>query len=318
VGASSFTRKSTGAGFAVKAIREALGGVYIEMVAGFGSSEGLLRILEKAGSVPVLYYFDELELLFRKTAATGSAGITPLHMLYESNHYDHPLRKDTITVDDGYLGVLANSTLERFSTLWQAENIDSGFFSRWMLVAGTPRTRLSDPPEPDRKLVEDFYRSLKSLLDVVRSKAQPKLLVAFADDGARSAWDSYYMDEIDTSDAIYNRIDTIGERLMTILTLAQGSFEIDAATVEAVIEFLRYEVAVRRRLRPVVANNPVAALQAKIMALLPNEGDCMKKRELYRKVHAEREGSEIWSRAVKGLLDQRDLKQENGTVTRLA
>ena len=67
-----------------------------------------------------------------------------------------------------------------------------------------------------------------------------------------------------------------------------------------------------------VANNPVAALQAKIMALLPNEGDCMKKRELYRKVHAEREGSEIWSRAVKGLLDQRDLKQENGTLTRLA
>lgn len=319
VGTSGVTRKSTGADFSISQIQQALGPSYVQSVKGFGSSEGLLRALQRAEGVPVLNYIDELELLFKKTMVSGSAGITPLHILYEGNHYDHPLKTGSITVENANLGMLANSTLDRFPDLWQAENIDSGFLSRWMLVVGNPSTRLADPPPPDPKLVVELNQKLESLAKQVSAK-QPrpnKLLIDFSDPDARSEWKNFYIREIDPNDQVYNRIDTFGDRLMMILALAQGRLDIDIATVQATIEFLRYEVAVRRLLCPIDANNDVARVQQKIIANLCNVGDSKSRREIYRDIHADRFGTEVFDRAIKGLCGLGTLKIEGGKYVRI-
>jgi len=66
IGQSGVSRRSTGAKRATDVIKIALGQTGIQMVNGFGSMEGLLRVLQNANGVPVLNYFDELELMFKK------------------------------------------------------------------------------------------------------------------------------------------------------------------------------------------------------------------------------------------------------------
>jgi hypothetical protein len=76
IGQSGVSRRSTGAKRATDVIATALGSTGIQMVKGFGSMEGLLRVLQHAQGVPVLNYFDELELMFKKALVPGSAGTT--------------------------------------------------------------------------------------------------------------------------------------------------------------------------------------------------------------------------------------------------
>src|SRR5262249_18347554 len=104
-------------------------------------------------------------------------------------------------------------------------------------------------------------------------------------------------------DGVYNRIDTIGDRLMMILALSQNKTVIEYWTVRAVIDFLRYQVAVRRLFSPQVADNPLARLQQKILMCL-GAGKRLNRRELYRSVHADRYGTQIFDMAVDGLCNE--------------
>jgi len=266
--------------------------------------EGLLRALQQAQGVPVLNYFDELELMFKKASVPGSAGTTPLHVLYEENAYSHTLRQGNLSLVNAHLALLGNATTDRFSDIWEGEHIDSGFFSRWMLVTAPVETRrMPNPQLPDETRVSHLGSKIKEIFDRVRTQyiAQGSpVLIGFADEAAEKMWSDYYIDEIDPSDPSYNRIDTIGERLMMILALAQNQTVIDIATVRAVIEFLRYQVAVRRILAPQVAENPTARVQKKILARLGPDG-ALTRRELYRAVHADRYGTHIFDMALSGL-----------------
>jgi hypothetical protein len=85
-----------------------------------------------------------------------------------------------------------------------------------------------------------------------------------------------------------------------ILALAQNKTVIEYETVRAVIDFLRYQVAVRRLLCPQVADNPLARLQQKILTRLGEEKR-LTRRELYRSVHADRYGTQIFDMALDGL-----------------
>src|SRR4030095_6556821 len=152
IGQSGVSRRSTGARRATDVIKIALGQTGIQMVNGFGSMEGLLRVLQNANGVPVLNYFDELELMFKKAGVPGSAGTTPLHVLYEETSYSHTLRqRGTMNLVNAHLALLGNSTTERFTDIWQGEHLDSGFFSRWMLVTAGLARRIPDPKPVVRK-----------------------------------------------------------------------------------------------------------------------------------------------------------------------
>src|ERR1041385_525981 len=314
IGPSGFVRKSFGAKQAMACMRNALG-QEVKMVEGFGSSEGLLRYLEDAKGIPALQYLDELELLIKKANVSGSAGTVPLHVLFEANEYQHPLRKTGIQVTDAYLGVLANSTTERYPDIWQAENADSGFLSRWMLVFGQPRVRIPNPPRPDAVKLQQLCADIKRIFTSIQVQAQAasngKVLIGFHGRTAEDLWSDFYIKDIDPNDEVYNRIYTIGERLMMILTVAQNKTAIDSSTVTAVIEFLKYQVQIRRILCPRIANNPVANMQQKILSRLPNIGDWLTKRKIYRAIHADREGPEIFDRALKGLVELGYLEFQN-------
>jgi hypothetical protein len=175
-----------------------------------------------------------------------------------------------------------------------------------MLVTAGLARRIPDPQPPDQSRVDSLCANIKQVVDSVRIPAIAQgspVLIGFADEPAAMTWHNYYIDEIDPEDGAYNRIDTIGDRLMMILALAQNQTVIDYGTVRAVIEFLRYQVAVRRLLSPQVADNPLAKLQQKILARL-SKGDHLTRRDLYRAVHADRYGTQIFNMAIDGLCQE--------------
>ena len=309
IGPSGFGRKSTAAKRAVEVIRGAVDPTDLTFVDGFGSSEGILRAIisapSNASTKVCVIYLDELEVLFRKAKVSGTAGVVPLQVLYESNSYSNVVQQNSVVITDAHLAMLANSTTDRFSDLWTADDVDSGFLSRWTLVYGEPTTRLPNPPLPDQVRLDALTEKLRGFIEKVQTEAQAatdgKIRVRFAGTHAERLWAKFYMEEIKTDEAVFNRIDGIGERLMVILTLLQDDRVIRAKTVRAVIEFLRYQVDIRRRWFPGIANNPVAALQQKIMKALTAVSGPQTYRHLYRKVHAEREGTEFFGRALNGL-----------------
>src|SRR5262249_151922 len=152
--------------------------------------------------------------MFKKALVPGSAGTTPLHVLYEETSYSHPLRqRGTMNLVNAHLALLGNSTTERFTDIWQGEHLDSGFFSRWMLVTAGLARRIPDPKPPEQSRVDSLCGAIKQVVDSVRiiaiAQGSP-VLIGFADEPTAVTWQNYYMNEIDPEDGVYNRTDTIG------------------------------------------------------------------------------------------------------------
>jgi hypothetical protein len=208
------------------------------------------------------------------------------------------------------LAIVANSTLDRFPDLWQSGDTDSGFLSRWMLVVGRATKRLSSPPSVPWDKEQGICERILNLRIALEAKAKTdRYLIPFADHKASEIWDDFYVNGLDPDNRMHNRIDTIGDRLMSILALAQNQFAIAVSTIEAVIEFLRYEIQVREMLCPRVAVNKSAELEQRIMMALPLVGSRATSRDIHRKVHAERYGSELFKKALDGLCEAGRLKK---------
>jgi hypothetical protein len=303
VGASGSSKKSTAANLATEFVQNALGHGSLRLIPGFGSPEGVLRALSFDQHVPTVLYLDELEGFMKKVSIQNSAGTIPFHTLYDRNSYEHPLKVKGTKLDGVHLSILGNSTTDRFVDIWDAEHIDSGFFYRWTIVFATPFKRFEDPKKPQSEKVDALAEKLRGLLkDVKASGSGQRLEMTFEDDNARKIWADYYHKELDPKNDLHTRIDTFGERLMMILALAQGQKSISGDVVRATIDFLRYQVALRRQLAPIAADNIQAKTQNKILRAL--SGGPLPKRELERQVHWNRVGTKVCKDALDGLVEE--------------
>jgi hypothetical protein len=230
------------------------------------------------------------------------------------------LKSGSIKIQEAHLGILGNSTTDRFADLWEGSHVDSGFMWRWTLVTGEPDKVLPIPPSPDTERVKDLDDNIRRVVEGVKSKTGG-FNVDFADEKAREIWIDFYCNQLDKNDPLSNRIDTMGERLMMILQVAKHEDfsvmpAIDAETVSGVIEFLKYQGHLRREFAPVVANNPIAKLEQKILARLPNPGNSMTRRLLQRATHSYRDGVEAFYRAVGNVIRNGDMIEDNGVYWR--
>src|SRR5207245_6824266 len=174
---------------------------------GFGSAEGLLIALKQSNRVPLVSYLDELEILFKKASVTGSAGVSVLHKLYESNSYSHRLKQGNLSVSDAHLAIVANSTVDRFPDLWQSGDIDSGFLSRWTLVTGRATKRIPNPPAVPWDKESEICDRIMNLRISLQGKAKTddRYLMPFADEKASAAWNDFYVNELNPDTPMHNR-----------------------------------------------------------------------------------------------------------------
>ena len=185
IGKSGRTRKSAG-NTIVRDLFKKIVTKGQEIVEGFGSAEGMLKNLGVSELPrPTIVHLDEMNILSSKTDINGSAGIAPLHKLFEDHDYDHPLAQGGYTVRNAYLSSIGASTLEDFQQAWTSKHANAGFFSRLLLVAGDTDKRIARPVDPDPEKLERLIQEVKALVASVIGN--PRVLKMDAD--AEAIWE---------------------------------------------------------------------------------------------------------------------------------
>jgi hypothetical protein len=303
IGPSARSHKSTANNLARDLFKGvAAKGVKQNVMEGFGSAEGLLRELGQSPGEPTIIHLDEINILAKKTDTKGSVGISAFHKLFEDHDYKHALAMVTNSVRDVYLSLLSASTQDDFTRTWSAAQADAGFFSRLLLVgADAPDRKNAFPTNPEQtllnNLIGDVYQTVNSI------QKNPAVLTVDAD--ARVLWEKFY--DAFGEGPEWNRIDSYGFRLMTIQSILEGRTSVSKTTIQRIIDFLQYEVAVRQLLAPITAENPHAEMEELIRKHLPPGGKSITRRQLSRRTNANRKGIMIFDRALDNLKREGEL-----------
>ena len=245
-----------------------------------------------------------MNILSSKTDINGSAGIAPLHKLFEDHDYDHPLAQGGYTVRNAYLSAIGASTLEDFQQAWSSKHANAGFFSRLLVVAGDTDKRIARPVDPDSGELDRLIQEVKALVSSVF--AAPRVLKMDSD--AEVIWAKFYENFGDGPE--WNRIDTYGFRLLAVQAVLRKEETVTKANVQQVVDFLQYEVAVREAVSPVIAENPLAQMEELIRRHLP-EGKTIRKRDLEHKTNSHRFGIEIFRRAIHNMMNDGELSSRD-------
>ena len=272
----------------------------------------------------IILAFDELRRFEAKAAIDGSVLRPMINELYERNAYDNLTLSNEIRIEDGHLTFLANSTEETFKHLMDAAEFrDIGFLNRVLLVTNNqPRRRVASPKAPPEEILKPLREELAGYFsklapptkipmerkvtiktpqgEIERSGeyfSYPEQVIPLTDD-ARQVWEDWYMSLEETDETA--RLDNLGMRLMSLLAFTSGRSEIDADLVKSILEILEYERQVRLVFKPIEAENPYALIEQKILSALKRYGP-LRRRDLFRKIHAERYGHYTFGSALKHL-----------------
>ena len=108
------------------------------------------------------------------------------------------------------------------------------------------------------------------------------------------------------------RINVHAWRSALLLAWLRHEDRISAKTASDAVSLGQYQIASHDYYRAHQANNVIATIQGGILRALTMKGP-MRKRELQRATHYDRDGTELWNRAFDGLVrDDRVVKREDG------
>lgn len=313
LGRSARTRKSTAINLARDFFRDGIQREFsFSVTEGFGSAEGMLKSIKNSEQPSNIVHLDEMNILAAKTGAPGSVGISALNKLFEDHDYDHPLAAVTVAIKNAYLSLLGASTLEDFQRMWDGHHEDTGFFSRLLMVcADSPDRRIAIPQKPDLERLQALQAEVKGILANLRDqwkKNDSKPVELPLAEDAYKLWEKFYNTIQEGKE--WDRIETQGMRLMTVLAAQESLGSVPAEIVKQVIDFLHYEVAVRRFVLPVIADNQMAEMEQLIRRCLPEDGGWITSRDLTRATHAHRKGIEIFNRALANLKTDGEIEEE--------
>ncbi len=316
LGQSADDRKSTAQNETTKFF-ESLDEAGPSVLFGIGSAEGLAAELEESDNKKVLLIFDEFKAFVDKATIQNSVLIPMVSTLFENRDYDTRTKKKSLRIRGVSLTLLAACTVETYSSMFSRTFRDIGFLNRLWLVVGSPHRRIalpeSIPHEKREALQARVCERLTFIYDAWKANGHKPLKYRLTSEAqARfEAWYNTYERSIFTK-----RLDTYGHRLMLLLaaTADVHTFDIGLDIVEQVINLLSYQLDARRECDPVDAENVIAALEEKIRRALRRGPfnsygkHTLKKRDLKKKVHAERFGLWAWESATRNL-------REAGEVT---
>ncbi len=305
VGDSAIGRKSSAMGHADRFFEPfLLQGVAV--LYGLGSAEGIARVVKEKG-LPVLLYFDELKIFVDKAKQEGSVALPMVNTLFEFTKYQNHTRDRSIELESVHLSLLAASTKETYERMWTSQFMDIGFLNRLFIVLARRTTKRPFPDAIPAAHIEGLRAKTREQLDGIW-RAAPQPLVLRLTPDAFEHWRVWYEA---LEDSVYaNRLDTIGLRLMMLLAITSGRVTVDETTVQAVVALLDYELAVRKLLDPIDADNAVARMEERIRRAL--QRGRLKKRDLARQVHAHRSGTWVFNSAIKNLIAEGEVATKGG------
>lgn len=265
---------------------------------GVGSAEGLAAILKDEKRV--LLQFDEFRAFLDKTRVQGSVLLPVATSLFEQNHWDNATKNKTASVNirDAHLSMLSCCTDDTFAAMWTPAAISIGFPNRLFIVHAGRTERVAWPLPPDDS-------KLKSIRQRIQNQLGRLPLVLAIDEKAKAEWTAWYNSMPASEHA--RRLDTIGFRLMALMTLSMDKDVIDREVISLVTAILDYEFKIRVLTDPIDADNKIAKLEESIRRNLKTRGP-MNSRDLRRYTHADREGLWAFNTALKNLENCADIR----------
>jgi hypothetical protein len=309
VAPSAWTRKSTSMKLALAFTAAALDqqsnpstglALMPAVVTGVGSAEGLQKAL---GDHPrMVFCVDEFRTFERKAKIESSVLLPVVNQLFDSNEAENYTKNDHISVKDVHLSLVANTTDDCFEQMVGGHEMkDIGFLNRLLAVTGRSSHEIDvneNPPEDRVRALQDKLKSYFQMLAEREDAQGGKVLLQFTSE-ARAIWRGWYH-HIERND-ITARLDSIGLRLMAILTFLSGKWEVDSQVVRAVIDLLEYERVVRETFAPPEGETAEARMEESILRVLKNRGDTTE-RILQQFTNARRFGAKVFTNALKNLL----------------
>jgi len=295
LGESADDRKSTAISKTVGFFRNTIDG--FSTLLGAGSAEGIQRKLKKSHNL--LLVLDELKGFVGKCKIENSVLLPCVTTLFEETSYESWTKKTEVSIDNAHLSLLAASTTATFEKIWTPAFIDIGFVNRLFLVPGSGERRFAFPSKIPDKIIRDLEYKLRNVLRYASDKREIDLT-----QDAKALFESWYL-SLERS-VHTKRLDTYALRLMPLLAANNLKDVIDAETVSRVIELCDWQLAVRRELDPIDADNKTAAMEEKIRRAINKKPHT--DRELKQATNAHRDGLWIYEAAKRNLLRSYEMK----------
>jgi hypothetical protein len=270
---------------------------------GVGSAEGLAKTMVDNPSTVICY--DELRAFLDKTKVTGSVLLPMVTSLFEMTMYQNRTKKEFLNIEDGHLSLVSCCTLATYESMWTPESLGIGLLNRLFVVVADrkPKVAWPDPPEPEK--VEAVRNQLARQMQRLPLPPQPPLAFNITPE-AKQRWQEWYENLPISLHA--RRLDTIGFRLMSILTHTSDKQTVDLEVIEAVAAILDYELRVRKLTDPVDADNVVAKLEERIRNILETHGG-MYERQLKHLGNYKRYGTWLFMKALNNLTEAGEVRR---------
>jgi hypothetical protein len=174
LGDTTLTRKTTAMDLAIDLVMEVDDDC---VMATDGSVEGLLQQLENRPKRPSIFLRDEfsglLEMMVKRDYYAGMAEV--LTKLYDGKMQKRVLRKETVTVRDPILLILAGGIKTRVTGLLTHEHVSSGFMPRFVFItAESDTTRLQPLGPPTARVTGNRDALVEELEELVEHYGQVK------------------------------------------------------------------------------------------------------------------------------------------------
>jgi hypothetical protein len=271
----------------------------LNLCEGVGSAEGLASEFKKHPNL--LLCFDELKTFVSKAAIENAILLPCVTSLFEKNTFQSSTKRNSLSLRDVYLSILAACTVETFQKMWTPAFLDIGFINRLFLVTGKGYRRFAIPkliPDEEKGPLKQELMKILEFVDGLPKDDEGKYRMPI-DHYAFDWFDAWYQDE--EHGVFGKRLDTFGQRLLILFAINEMQDHITLDIVKRVEPLLLWQYKARKFLDPDDSETMVAKIQSKIMKCLSDKS--LTKRDLERACHKSRVGTYWWKVAINGLLE---------------
>lgn len=297
LGESSDTRKSTAIEKTTDFFRYAIKKLYDQDMSecwGVGSAEGIASLLKNPASGGMLLLcYDEFNAFISKAKIKSSTLLPCVNSLYEKNRYENSIKKSYIRITDGYLSILAASTIKTYESAWDSSFTDIGFNNRLFIVPGSGERKYSLPKKIP---IEEKEILVSKLCDVFQFVGEYRE-VELTKDG-EDLFQNWYENQSRSIHA--KRLEGYALRFMLLMAINLKSRKIDQEIVSNAIELVDWQLIMRQTYDPIDADNASAKIEQKIRRALDTKGP-LSERELKQMTNAHRSGLGLYTFALGNL-----------------
>ncbi len=290
LGESSDDRKSTAISKSVDFFYDCWGDGVFDPCYGVNSAEGLQKLFDKRSSILLVY--DEMKALISKAKIEGSVLMPCINTLFESNRYQAETKGSSLNIKDGYLSMLAASTLETHETMWDRQFLAIGFPNRIWIVPQSSYKRIALPNPISSNEKQPIWNKMRSIIDKVDDGMSIEVTK-----NAEKRYTEWYNDIKRTVHT--KRIDTYATRLMLLYSVNEMTYQVNLDIVDRVIKLADWQVEVRSSHDPIDAETNIAEMEERIRRIVFSTP--ISNRKLQQRTHANRTGLWVYNQALENL-----------------